>query len=110
MRSANRVIVSAAGSGKTTTIVREAISKPDKKIAVITYTRNNLEEIRKKFYQLHGSIPVNVTVISWFTFLLQECVRPYQNFVYPHQRIESIAFVNYRSAKYVKRTNIQIFI
>ena len=107
MPSTNRVIVSAAGSGKTTSVVQEAISKPDNKIAILTYTINNLDEIRKKFYQLHGSIPCNVTVLSWFTFLLQECVRPYQNFVYDKHRIESIAFVNYRSALFVKKTNIE---
>ena len=107
MPSTNRVIVSAAGSGKTTTVVQEAISKPHNKIAILTYTINNFDEIRKNFYQLHGSIPCNVTVIPWFTFLLQECVRPYQNFVYDKHRIESIAFVNYRSALYVKKTNIE---
>lgn len=107
MPSTNRVIVSAAGSGKTTTVVHEAISKPHTKIAILTYTINNLNEIRKKFYQRHGSIPGNVTVMSWFTFLLRECVRPYQNFVYDKHRIESIAFVNYRSALYVKKTNIE---
>jgi len=107
MPSTNRVIVSAAGSGKTTTVVQEAVSKPHNKIAILTYTINNLNEIRKNFYLLHGSIPDNVTLMSWFTFLLQECVRPYQNFVYDKHRIESIAFVNYRSALYVEKTNIE---
>ena len=107
MPSTNRVIVSAAGSGKTTNIVQDAISKPHEKIAILTYTINNLEEIREKIYQLNGSIPSNVTVMSWFTFLLQECVRPYQNFFYDKQRIESIAFVNYRSALFAQKANIE---
>lgn len=106
MQLNNRVIISAAGSGKTTTIVKEAISNPHHKIAVMTYTLNNVNEIRQKFYKLHGSIPNNVTILSWFSFLLRECVRPYQNFVYDKHRIESIAFVNFRSAKYVKKSNM----
>ena len=103
----NRVIIAAAGSGKTTTLVQHAISRPNSKIALLTYTINNLNEIKRKFYSLHGSIPRNVTVLSWFTFLLRECVRPYQNFVYDKHRIESIVFVNNRSAKYVKKTNVK---
>ena len=55
MLSTNRVIVSAAGSGKTTTVVQEAISKPHKKIAVLTYTINNLNEIRKKRPRAYAS-------------------------------------------------------
>jgi DNA helicase II / ATP-dependent DNA helicase PcrA len=105
MPSTNRVIISAAGSGKTTKIVQEAISNPNKKIALVTYTINNVNEIRKKFYDLNGSIPCNVTIQSWFSFLLSECVRPYQNFVYDKRRVGSIAFVNKRSAKYVPKND-----
>lgn len=107
MRSTNRVIISAAGSGKTTSIVKEAISKPQSKIAIVTYTINNVSEIRKKFYELHGSIPTNVIIMSWFTFMLQECARPYSNFVYDKHRIESIAFVNGRSAQFAKKNNTE---
>jgi len=102
----NKIIIAAAGSGKTTLIVRQAISKPQEKIAIVTYTNNNYAEISNKFYELNGSIPSNVTIITWFTFLLRECTRPYQSFLYPN-RIENIEFTNGRSARYVSKTNTE---
>lgn len=106
MPSNNRVIVAAAGSGKTTTIIGEALSFPEEKIAILTYTNNNLNEIKNKFYQENGFIPENITIQTWFSFLLDDCVRPYQNYVYGNFRIESLVFVNYRSAKFISKTNI----
>ncbi len=46
MQSKNNIIIAAAGSGKTTTIVKLAISTPQEKIAIITYTNNNFAEIK----------------------------------------------------------------
>lgn len=105
MQSDNRIIIAAAGSGKTTTIVTEALHKPTKQIAIITYTINNANEIRKKFFEINGSIPGHVLIYTWFSFLLQDCVRPYQNYCYDARRIESIAMIPGRSAKFIKRTN-----
>ena len=90
MQSKNEIIIAAAGSGKTTKIVEEAIANPDKKTAIVTYTNNNFTEIIKKFYEIHGSIPCNVTILTWFTFLLRDGARPYQNFIYDKKRIEGI--------------------
>ena len=106
MQSKNKILIAAAGSGKTTTIVKLAISKPQEKIAIITYTNNNFAEIQKKFYELNGSIPSNVTIITWFAFLLRECTRPYQNAIYS-KRIENIEFVNGRSAPYARKSDIE---
>lgn len=107
MQSPNRVIVAAAGSGKTTTIINEVLSKPQTKIAVITYTINNEEGIRRKFYEIYGCVPENVSIYTWYTFLLRECARPYQNFVYEGNRVELIAFVTGRSAPYVKKADVK---
>lgn len=46
--------------------------------------------------------------MSWFSFLLCECIRPYQNYLY-EERIENLHFVPYISAKYKRRDNIQQF-
>jgi DNA helicase-2/ATP-dependent DNA helicase PcrA len=93
----NRIVVASAGSGKTTFLVDEALSRPDKKIAILTYTNNNISEIKKKFYKKHGGIPKGVDVMPWFSFLLHECVRPYQRSVYPKQRVRTIHFPKGRS-------------
>lgn len=106
-QSPSRSIISAAGSGKTTFIVKETVSNSDSKVAVITYTNNNENEIKKKYYEANRTIPSNVFVSTWFQFLLQECVRPYQNFVYDKRRIDTIDFVSGKSAKFIPKANTE---
>ncbi|MDU5650250.1 MAG: UvrD-helicase domain-containing protein, partial [Clostridium perfringens] len=96
MQSNNRVIIASAGSGKTTKIVRESIES-NKKILILTYTNDNLQEIKKKFIEVNGIIPFNINIMSWFSFLLREAVRPYQACIYDRKRISNIDFVNGQS-------------
>lgn len=105
MQSNNKIYISAAGSGKTTLIVDHALSNAGRRAAIVTYTQNNVSEIKKKFFEKKGFIPANVEVISWFRFLLGDFVRPYQNFMYK-KRIESIAFVNGQSTRGIAKSNI----
>lgn len=103
----NRVVIASAGSGKTTFLVHEALLRPDKNIAILTYTNNNIDEIKKKFYKKHGGIPNRVDVVTWFSFLLRECARPYQPLVYSRQRLEKICFHQGRSALCVKHSDTE---
>lgn len=105
MPSVNEVIIAAAGSGKTTRIVEAALQADSQKSAITSFTLKNVAEIKKKFYETNGYIPENVTISPWFTFLLRDFVRPYQNFIYS-KRIESLAFVQGKSAPYVPKTDI----
>lgn len=106
MRSKNRVIIAAAGSGKTTELINQSIMYNDKKILILTYTQDNLTEIKNSMFEVNGSIPPNVKIQTWFSFLLADCVRPYQNFVYGNKRIDSICFVNGISTQYVSQNDI----
>jgi DNA helicase-2/ATP-dependent DNA helicase PcrA len=72
----NKLIIAAAGSGKTTYLVDRAKKIKDENVLITTYTEENETEIRKKFY---GRIPQNITIQTWFSFLLQHGVRPYQS-------------------------------
>ena len=75
----NRLIIAAAGSGKTTRIVQEALAlEKTANILITTYTEANKDEIIAKFQKRHGCIPNNVDVLTWFSFLLQHGARPYQ--------------------------------
>ena len=103
--SENKAIIACAGAGKTTRLVREALENPDRRIAVVTYTNNNVRGIRNKFGFENSGIPKNVDVMTWFGFLLRECARPYQRAKYAEKRIESILFVNQQSARYAKENN-----
>ena len=67
----NNLIVAAAGSGKTTHLVNEALKIADEKVLITTFTEANENEIRKKFYDLKGYIPNNITFQTWFSFLIQ---------------------------------------
>ena len=98
----NKIIIASAGSGKTTLLVNEALSRPDKRIAILTYTNNNIIEIKKKFCEKQSGIPKEVDVMTWFSFLLRECTRPYQRSVYPKRRVKTIKFTDARSDRYAK--------
>jgi len=106
MPSDNRIVVAAAGSGKTTFIVDEACRAANSRSALITYTINNTSEIRSKAFSRIGFIPENITVSTWFAFLLRHFVRPYQNCLYA-QRVSRIIFVQGRSPRGSKESNIR---
>lgn len=102
----NKVIIASAGSGKTTHLIRTAIDLPDEKILITTFTDENANEIKAKFHEINHCIPANVTILPWFTFLLQEGVRPFQGVIYK-KRIAFINLVNGTSTTYVAETDFQ---
>ena len=71
-------MIAGAGSGKTTYLVEEALRIKEGNILITTFTEVNEEEIRKKILKKNKYIPKNITVQTWFSFLLQHGVRPYQ--------------------------------
>jgi DNA helicase II / ATP-dependent DNA helicase PcrA len=75
--SENRLIIAAAGSGKTTYLVNEAL-KQDGRVLILTYTLSNEDVIKKRLFQKAGCTPKNITIQTWFSFLLQHGVKPYQ--------------------------------
>lgn len=75
----NKLIIAAAGSGKTTYLIEQALKITDENVLITTYTEANEEEIRKKIIEKKGFIPHNITIRTWFSFLLQHGVRPYQS-------------------------------
>ena len=76
---ANRLIVAAAGSGKTRLIINEVIENPLKRILITTFTLANEQSIRQRLINANkGVLPANVTVQLWFSFLLEHGVHPYR--------------------------------
>ena len=59
---------------------------------VLSYTQENVNEIRKRIIGHLGFMPAHITVQGWFTFMLKEGVRPYQNYLYDGPRIDSMHF------------------
>ena len=87
--SKNKLIIAAAGSGKTTYLVNQARSIKEQNVLITTYTEANEEEIRKRF---NGRIPSNITIQTWFSFLLQHGVRPYQSVLFDKKKKKKIGF------------------
>lgn len=91
MPSANRISLASAGSGKTTAIVEEACRSPLRS-ALITYTLNGRRELSDRAYQHFGAIPPNVSIGTWYSFVLAHFVRPYQNHFCRGPRVGAINF------------------
>lgn len=104
MPSLSRIIMCAAGGGKTTRIVAEAHAEPHIRSALVTYTNNNEHEIRRRLYAHAPVIASHIEVMTWFSFLLREMARPYRNALHGH-RIEGILFEKGRSVPYVPQSN-----
>ncbi|MDX2251971.1 MAG: UvrD-helicase domain-containing protein [Nitrospira sp.] len=97
-------ILSCAGSGKTTEIVGMSSGASTGRSLLVTYTRNNTEEIRAKFYAKFGFIPHGCDVDTWFSFLLTHFVRPYQR-QFRSERIGQMAWHNGVSTTGIAKTD-----
>lgn len=69
-----RVIFAVAGSGKTTCIV--AGIDLERRFLLITYTDNNLLNLRSKIIERFGFFPANIALYTYFTFLHVFCYKP----------------------------------
>ena len=105
----NKLIIAAAGSGKTTFLVEEALKIKSNRVLITTFTIANESEIRAKFFKINGAIPENITVQTWFSFLLQHGIKPYQD-VLIDAHINGVLFVNEKSAlKYISRNGFPVY-
>lgn len=101
----NKIIIASAGSGKTAQIVDIAVGLAGKRVLLTTYTNENLDQIRKFITDRCGCVPGHITLLSWYSFLLQDGIRPYQSFVTSENRrassihFEQLADWNRRIAK-----------
>jgi DNA helicase-2/ATP-dependent DNA helicase PcrA len=93
----NKILIAAAGAGKTTLLINEALKIKDEKILITTFTEANKDEIVKKFYEINKFIPGNITIMTWFSFLILHGAKPFQlkDAVFD---IEGLNLVNQQSA------------
>ncbi len=92
----NELIIASAGSGKTTTLINKALLYPKKSILITTYTESNAQEIKNKFFELIGCIPSNIHISTWFSFLIKQCIKPYQTILFDY-KIKGLLLVNEKS-------------
>lgn len=87
-----KLMIAAAGAGKTTFLVQEALRITDRKVLITTFTDENVREIKNKFVEINGFIPQNIIIKGWFSFLLQDCLKPYQCALHEELFSKSIGF------------------
>lgn len=103
--SRNTAIIAAAGSRKTQFIVEQALAAdPTRRVLVTTYTNENLRQFASRIATAgSGVVPSNVAIMSWFSFLMNECARPYQRSLIDEPNlIRSLNFKGQRS-RYIPR-------
>jgi DNA helicase II / ATP-dependent DNA helicase PcrA len=77
-RMKNKLMIAGAGAGKTHFLVQESLKYPEEKILITTYTQENERSITQRFISINGCVPKHVTIQTWFSFLLQHGVKPFQ--------------------------------
>ncbi|MGW6571426.1 UvrD-helicase domain-containing protein [Streptomyces sp. NPDC054945] len=101
----NLAVLAAAGSRKTQHIVDCVLSNPSQRVLVTTYTTENMNQLVDRLSAGTGLLPKHVTVMAWFTFLLNQCARPYQGAVLDDVGVmRGLNFVGERN-RYIPKTN-----
>jgi len=70
-----KLILSVAGSGKTTFIINSL--SLDSRALVLTYTDNNYDNLRKCIIKKFGILPEGIKVYKYFSFLYSFCYKPF---------------------------------
>lgn len=70
-----RLIQSVAGSGKTSYLI-DRLDR-ERRFLLVTYTINNTEHLKNCIIRKFGYLPNNITVYTYFEFLLAVCYRPF---------------------------------
>ncbi|WP_332770524.1 UvrD-helicase domain-containing protein [Phenylobacterium sp.] len=104
----NRLVIAAAGSGKTTYLVEEALKIKDQRVLITTYTDSNEAEIRQKFFDVVGHVPTNVVIMTWFSLLITHGVKPFQGAVFDFP-VKGMVLVQAQSAiRYINSQGIGV--
>lgn len=70
-----RLILSVAGSGKTSYLI-DRLDR-ERRYLIVTYTINNTEHLKNCIVRKFGCLPKNITVYTYFEFLMAVCYRPF---------------------------------
>ncbi len=70
-----RIILSVAGSGKTTYIINHL--NEEKNFLIVTYTNNNIKNIREKIVTKFGYFPKNINLQTYHKFIYSFCIIPF---------------------------------
>lgn len=98
MQLNNTIKIEAAGAGKTYGICKEALQLADKdesnkKILILSYTNRGIDSIKKEIRKQNcGVLSHRIEIMTWYSFLLSEMIKPYQTVLFGINEIKSIDF------------------
>lgn len=98
MQSNNIIRVEAAGAGKTYNICKDALTSSEndestKRILLLSYTNRGIDAIKTEIQKQNmGVINSKVEIKTWYGFVLNELIKPYQSFIFEINEIKSIDF------------------
>jgi len=95
---AGKLIIAAAGSGKTQFIVDQAIARANQGVRVLitTYTEACEKEIQERIFKQCRYFPEQITVQTWWSFLISHCVKPFQGCLFDFD-VKGLLLVNGKS-------------
>lgn len=70
-----RVIFAVAGSGKTTFLINQL--NETERFLLVTYTNNNVHNLRTGIIKKFGYFPSNIKLYSYYSFLYGVCYKPF---------------------------------
>jgi DNA helicase-2/ATP-dependent DNA helicase PcrA len=90
---ARKLLLASAGAGKSERIAREAVTRAAHggRVLLLTYTINNQFELVRAICRINKVQPQNVVVKGWFSFLLEDMIRPYQRCILD-ERVMGLVF------------------
>lgn len=109
-RTSHSAILAAAGSRKTERIIDAALSMPDRRVLITTYTTSNQDQIVSRLEKKAGCVPRHIAVMGWFSFLIDQCARPYQRAL--TNEVFAINGMNFKGARgrYTKKAHLSYFV
>lgn len=102
----NNLLIAVAGAGKTTTLVKRAYSIDNGNVLITTFTNANEQQIKEKFYELFGCVPQHVYIQSYWSFLLEHGVRPFQGRIYEGE-ITGMHLISGQSARFIPESRFK---
>jgi hypothetical protein len=109
-RADNTAILAAAGSRKTEFIVESALAVTRGKVLVTTFTNGNQRQIINRIEQKAGTLPPQISVCGWFSFLIQQCSKPYQRTMTGEPLVISGLNFKGRRGRYTSKDSIDFFL
>lgn len=91
---ASKILIAGAGAGKTHDLSELVLSQEiqeNKNIYVITYTNFARKNIEDSIKQQRGYIPDNIKILTIHTFLLNELIYPYGNYILERKYTKAVS-------------------